>query len=65
MGFAIALYGVSLVLAAAAATREALRHMKAGRPIPADRVVGWTEMAEIVGVPDYLAVDRRLARQRS
>jgi 2-methylisocitrate lyase-like PEP mutase family enzyme len=62
MGFTIALYGVTLVFAAAGAIRDAIVHMKAGRPVPKERVVGWAEMAEIVGVPAYLKVDRDLKR---
>jgi len=65
LGFAIALYGVTLVFAAAGAIRDAIKDMKAGRPVPKERVVSWTEMAEIVGVPAYLKVDRDLKRQRS
>jgi 2-methylisocitrate lyase-like PEP mutase family enzyme len=62
MGFTIALYGVTLVFAAAGAIRDAIVHMKAGRPVPKGRVVSWGEMAEIVGVPAYLKVDRDLKR---
>jgi len=62
LGFEIALYGVSLVLAAAAAFRDALAAMAAGRPVPARRRVTAAEIGEIVGVADYLAVDRDLDR---
>lgn len=62
MGFTIALYGVTLVFAAAGAFRDAIRHMKAGRAVPADRVVTPAAMSEIVGVPAYLKVDRDLKR---
>lgn len=60
LGFEVALYGVSLVLAAAAAFRDALAAMAAGRPVPPERAVTAAEIGEIVGVPDYLAVDRDL-----
>ncbi len=62
IGFTIALYGVTLVFAAAGAIRDAIKDMKAGRPVPAKRVVSWTEMSEIVGVPAYVKVDRDLKR---
>jgi 2-methylisocitrate lyase-like PEP mutase family enzyme len=62
LGFQVALYGISLVLAAAAAFRDALAAMAAGRPLPADRAVTAAEIGEIVGVADYLAVDRDLDR---
>ncbi len=62
IGFTIALYGVTLVFAAAGAFRDAIRHMKAGRAVPADRVVTPAAMSEIVGVPAYLKVDRDLKR---
>ncbi len=62
MGFAIALYGVTLVFAAAGAIRDAIKDMKAGRAVPKERVVSWSEMADIVGVPAYLKVDRDLKR---
>jgi 2-methylisocitrate lyase-like PEP mutase family enzyme len=62
MGFTIALYGVTLVFAAAGAIRDAIKDMKAGRPVPPKRVVSWSEMSEIVGVPAYLKVDRDLKR---
>jgi 2-methylisocitrate lyase-like PEP mutase family enzyme len=60
LGFAIALYGVTLVFAAAAAFREAIADMQAGRALPAERLVTPAEMSAIVGVPDYLAVDKDL-----
>jgi 2-methylisocitrate lyase-like PEP mutase family enzyme len=62
LGFAIALYGVSLVFSAAGAFRDALATMKAGGALPAERVVSPAELADIVGVPDYLEVDRDLER---
>ncbi len=65
IGFTIALYGVTLVFAAAGAFRDAIAHMKAGRPLPRERAVTPAEMAEIVGVPAYLQVDKDLKRQRS
>ena len=65
IGFTIALYGVTLVFAAAGAFRDAITHMKAGRPLPPDRAVTPAVMAEIVGVPAYLQVDKDLKRQRS
>lgn len=63
MGFAIALYGVTLVFAAAGAFRDAIKHMKAGRPLPAERAVTPAEMSQIVGVPDYLKVDKDLLKR--
>lgn len=62
LGFQVALYGVTLVFAAAGAFRDAIAAMKGDRAVPAERVVTPAEMSEIVGVPDYLAVDRDLAR---
>lgn len=62
LGFTIALYGVTLVFAAAGAFRDAIKHMKAGRPLPAERAVSPAEMSAIVGVPDYLKVDKDLKR---
>ena len=62
LGFAIALYGVTLVFAAASAFRRAIEDMRAGRAVPADRLVTPAEMSAIVGVPDYLAVDKDLDR---
>ncbi|MBM3521590.1 MAG: isocitrate lyase/PEP mutase family protein [Alphaproteobacteria bacterium] len=62
LGFTIALYGVSLVFAAAGAFRDALAIMQAGGALPPERVVTPAEIADIVGVPDYLAVDRDLER---
>ena len=60
LGFEVALYGITLVLAAAAALRDALAAMAAGRPLPGDRAVTSGEIGDIVGVSDYLAVDRDL-----
>jgi 2-methylisocitrate lyase-like PEP mutase family enzyme len=62
LGFAIALYGVTLVFAAAGAFRQAIADMKAGRAVPPERLATPAEMSEIVGVPDYLAVDKDLER---
>ena len=62
LGFEVALYGISLVLAAAAAFRDALAAMAAGRPLPGDRAVTSGEIGDIVGVADYLAVERDLER---
>jgi 2-methylisocitrate lyase-like PEP mutase family enzyme len=62
LGYAVALYGVSLVLAAAGAFRDALAAIKAGAAPPPDRAVGPAEMAEIVGVPAFLAAERDLGR---
>jgi 2-methylisocitrate lyase-like PEP mutase family enzyme len=62
LGFEVALYGITLVLAAAAAFREALAAMAAGRTLPPGRVVTFEEIGDIVGVGDYLAVERDLAR---
>ena len=62
LGFTIALYGVTLVFAAAGAFRDAIAQMKAGRPLPPERAVTPAEMAEIVGVPAYLQVDKDLKR---
>ena len=60
LGFEVALYGITLVLAAAAAFRDALAAMVEGRPLPRDRAVTSGEIGDIVGVADYLAVDRDL-----
>ena len=60
LGFEVALYGISLVLAAAAAFRDALAAMAAGRPLPDDRALTAGEIGDIVGVTDYLAVERDL-----
>lgn len=60
LGFEVALYGVSLVLAAARAFEAALADMAAGRPLPPERRLDPAAMAEIVGVADYLAVDSAL-----
>ena len=60
LGFEVALYGITLVLAAAAAFRDALAAMAAGRPLPGDRAVTSGEIGDIVGVTDYLAVERDL-----
>ena len=60
LGFQVALYGISLVLAAAAAFRDALAGMASGRGLPPDRGLTAAEIGEIVGVADYLAVDRDL-----
>jgi 2-methylisocitrate lyase-like PEP mutase family enzyme len=62
LGFEVALYGITLVLAAAAAFRDALAAMAAGRPLPADRAVTSGEIGDIVGVSEYLAVERDLER---
>jgi 2-methylisocitrate lyase-like PEP mutase family enzyme len=62
LGFEVALYGVTLVLAAAAAFRDALSAMATGRPLPTERALTAAEIGEIVGVADYLAVDRDLGR---
>lgn len=61
-GFEVALYGVTFVFAAAGAFRDAIDDMKAGRQVPAARAISPAELSEIVGVPDYLAVDRDLER---
>lgn len=63
LGFTIALYGVTLVFAAAGAFRDAIAHMKAGRPLPPERAVTPATMAEIVGVPAYLQVDKDLKKR--
>jgi 2-methylisocitrate lyase-like PEP mutase family enzyme len=60
LGFEVALYGVSLVFAAAAAFKDALQRMRRGLALEAGRTVTPEEMAAIVGVADYLAVDRAL-----
>ncbi|MSP49621.1 MAG: isocitrate lyase/PEP mutase family protein [Alphaproteobacteria bacterium] len=62
LGFTIALYGVTLVFAAAGAFRDAIKEMKAGCALPAERAVTPAEMSQIVGVPAYLKVDRDLKR---
>lgn len=62
LGFEIALYGISLVLAAAAAFRDALADMAAGRPLPPDRALTSGEIGDIVGVREHLAVERDLER---
>ncbi len=62
LGFAVALYGVTLVFAAAGAFRDALAHMKAGWSLPPERAVTPVEMADIVGVPEHITVDRDLER---
>ena len=53
---------ITLVLAAAAAFRDALAAMAAGRPLPPERVATSGEIGDIVGVSDYLAVERDLGR---
>lgn len=53
---------LELVLAAAAAFRDALAAMAAGRPLAGDRAVTSGEIGDIVGVTDYLAVERDLGR---
>lgn len=58
LGFEVALYGVTLVFAAAGAFRDALAAMTAGLTPAADRVVTPEEMGEILGVPEYLAADQ-------
>jgi 2-methylisocitrate lyase-like PEP mutase family enzyme len=60
LGFEIALYGVTLVFAAARAFRDALAAMRAGEALSSDRTVAPEEMAAIVGVDDYLAADQDL-----
>ncbi len=62
LGFEIALYGVTFVFAAAGAYRDAIDDMKAGRQVPAARAIRLDELSEIVGVAEYLAVDRDLER---
>lgn len=62
LGFTIALYGVTLVFAAAAAFRDALAGMAAGQGLPPARSVTPEALAGIVGVAEYLAVDRDLDR---
>lgn len=62
LGFEIALYGVTLVFAAAAAFRAAIADMKAGRPLAAERAIDARTIASIVGVDDYQAVDAAIAR---
>jgi hypothetical protein len=54
----VALYGVTLVFAAAGTFRDALVAMTAGLAPAADRVVSSEEMGEIVGVPECLAADQ-------
>src|SRR5207344_719161 len=49
LGFEVALYGITLVLAAAAAFRDALAAMAAGRGLPPGRGVTAAEIGEIVG----------------
>jgi 2-methylisocitrate lyase-like PEP mutase family enzyme len=61
LGFEIALYGVTLVFAAAAAFRDAIADMRAGRPLAAARGIGLDAMSAIVGVDAYQAVDAALA----
>lgn len=58
LGFEIALYGITLVFAAAGAFRDALAAMAAGRAVAAERVVTPDEMGEIVGVGEHLAAER-------
>lgn len=60
LGFEIALYGVTLVFAAAAAFRAAMADMSAGRPVPSRRRVTPADMASIVGVGAYEALDAAL-----
>lgn len=60
LGFEIALYGVTLVFAAAAAFRAAMDDMSAGRPLSSRRRVTPADMAAIVGVGAYEAVDAAL-----
>ena len=61
-GFEVALYGITLVLAAAGAFRDALAAMAAGRPLATERAVTSGDLGDIVGVTDYLAVERDLGR---
>jgi len=58
LGFAVALYGVTLVLAAAAAFRDALARMREGGAMPPERALTAAELGEIVGVADHLARER-------
>jgi len=60
LGFEVALYGITLVLAAAAAFRDALAAMAAGQSLPPERAATFGEIGDIVGVRDYLAVEREL-----
>jgi 2-methylisocitrate lyase-like PEP mutase family enzyme len=60
LGFEVALYGITLVLAAAAAFRDALAAMAAGLSLPPERAATFGEIGDIVGVRDYLAVERDL-----
>jgi 2-methylisocitrate lyase-like PEP mutase family enzyme len=60
LGFEVALYGITLVLAAAAAFRDALAAMAADQSLPPERVATFGEIGDIVGVRDYLAVEREL-----
>ena len=60
LGFEVALYGITLVLAAAAAFRDALAAMAAGQSLPPERATTFAEIGDIVGVRDYLAGERDL-----
>jgi 2-methylisocitrate lyase-like PEP mutase family enzyme len=60
LGFEVALYGVTLVFAAAGAFRDAIAQMKKGRHIPSARLISPADMSAIVGVAEYLALEREL-----
>jgi 2-methylisocitrate lyase-like PEP mutase family enzyme len=61
LGFRIALFGVTQVLVAAKALADALAAEARGEHPPTEAQLAWTEMAEVVGAPAYVAEERRLA----
>jgi len=61
LGFRIALFGVTQVLVAAKALADALALQARGEHPPEATQTAWSEMADVVGAPQYAADERRLA----
>ena len=63
MGFRVVLFANCLMRVAAAAMQDALRVLRAeGTSAPLmDRMLGWRERQDLVGLPEFEAPERHLA----
>jgi 2-methylisocitrate lyase-like PEP mutase family enzyme len=59
MGYKIALYPISALLACAAALEQVYSKLLSGKAEPRERVT-FSQYNEIVGLPDFLATAKRL-----
>lgn len=59
LGFAMVLYPTTLLFRVARALQRGLDDLKAGKPLPDDDAVHFDEYEQIVGLPDWAAIEER------